>query len=97
MGYRAKSSTTGQWAHSSTIGDWACSSTTGKNSIATALGNNGKAKAGEGGAITLAHFNEQTGELIAVGSCLVGKNGIKPDTWYTLDCLGQFVECEDEE
>lgn len=25
---------------------------------------------------------------------MVGENGIKPDTWYTLNEYGDFVECE---
>ena len=65
----------------------------GKSSIAIALGGEGKAKASEGSAIVLCHYDDD-GNLIKVFSGIAGKDSIKPDTWYALDDSGELVEYE---
>ncbi len=54
-------------------------------------GREGKARAGEGGVIAFRISGcDADGGRIIVG--VVGENGIKPDTWYTLDENNQIVE-----
>ena len=39
----------------------------------------------------LAHRDHE-GKIIHIRASKVGENGIKPDTWYTLDAAGEFKE-----
>ena len=100
-GQRAHATTTGDYAHSATTGDYAHATatgghahaaTTGANSIAVAIGYNSAARAADGGFIVLAQYDGDT--VVAVKTAQVGKDGIKPDTWYTLSPTGEFVEAE---
>jgi hypothetical protein len=90
-GYRANAATTGEGANAATTGNWANAATTGEHAVAAALGINGKSKANAGGAIVCVHRNDR-GDLIAIRASKVGENGIKPDTWYSLNAAGEFVE-----
>ena len=45
--------------------------------------------------ITLAHYDSDW-TLLNVKSRKVGKGGLRPDTWYTRDDDGKFVECDDD-
>ena len=67
----------------------------GKNSVAIAFGSNAKSKAVDGSAIVCCYF-DNSGELIHIRASKVGKNGIKPDTWYTLNEDGEFIEVNNE-
>ena len=51
----------------------------------------GKAMASETGAIVLVYRNMDD-EIIHIRASKVGENGIKPDTWYTLNSDGDFIE-----
>ena len=93
-GYSAHATTTGDYAHALTAGARAKTSATGENSIAAAFGANSYARAADGGFIVLAQYDEDT--VVAVKTAQVGKDGIKPDTWYTLSPTGEFVEVEVE-
>ena len=99
-GYRSHAATTGQWSPAATTGVSSPAvttgyrshaATTGENSIAASLGRGSRAKASVGGAIVLVWY-DMTGKLRGVKSAMVGKRGIKPDTWYGLDDAGKFVE-----
>ena len=93
-GYRANAATTGNWANAATTGYRANAATTGEGAIAAALGVGAKAKANAGGAIVLAHRDDD-GALLGVKAAMVGQDGIEPDTWYSLDESGAFVKAED--
>lgn len=69
-------------------------SATGEHSVACGLGWNNKAMACESGAIVLTYRNMED-EIIHIRASKVGENGIKADTWYQLDEIGDFVEVED--
>ena len=55
-----------------------------------ASGKNSKAKASLGSAIVLCAYDND-GVLIHVKSAITGKK-VKPDTWYTLNQDGKFIE-----
>jgi len=92
-GYRAASSATGDQAASSATGDHAASSATGKNSVAMNIGIQGKAKAGKDCAIVLCN-HDSAYNIRHIRASKVGENGIKEDTYYTLDDDGNFKEYE---
>ena len=89
----ANAATTGDRANAATTGDWANAATTGEHAVAAAIGTEGKAKASVGGAIVLCYRNDN-GHLIHIRASKVGENGIKPDVWYSLDEVGEFIESE---
>jgi hypothetical protein len=89
----ANAATTGYRANAATTGDWANAATTGEHAVAAAIGTEGKAKASVGGAIVLCYRNDN-GHLIHIRASKVGENGIKPDVWYSLDEIGEFIESE---
>ena len=93
-GEGANAATTGEGANAATTGNWANAATTGEGAIAAALGVGAKAKANAGGAIVLAHRDDD-GALLGVKAAMVGQDGIEPDTWYSLDESGAFVKAED--
>ncbi len=66
-------------------------SATGEHSVAMSVGWKGKAMASETGAIVLVYRNMDD-EIIHIRASKVGENGIKPDTWYTLNSDGDFIE-----
>ena len=99
-GYRANAATTGEGANAATTGYEANAATTGyranaattgEGAVAAALGVGARGKASAGGAIVLAHRDED-GRLLGVFSSMVGQNGIKPDVWYELDASGRPVK-----
>ena len=92
-GKEGEVATTGEGANAATTGDWANAATTGEHAVAAAIGTEGKAKASVGGAIVLCYRNDN-GHLIHIRASKVGENGIKPDVWYSLDEVGEFIESE---
>jgi hypothetical protein len=97
-GDRAASSATGARAASSATGDRAASLATGSHSSSEVLENeftqgNGsaiatgyasKVRAPLGCALFLVERDSKTGTIINVWSGIVGKNNIKPNTWYMI-------------
>jgi len=63
----------------------------GDNSIVASVGNNSKAKVGDNGLIVLTYYSESERRNKA-SIAYVGENGIKKNTWYTLDSNGKLVE-----
>ena len=71
----------------------------GKFSTAAATGVDGRARGAEGSALFLVYrdvsgdWDDQTyGRIVHARAVIVGQDGIKPDTWYTLDADGNVVE-----
>ena len=81
-GYQGAASNSGTRGAASNSGDYG---------VAAALGFEGKSKSSESGAIVCVYRNDD-GKLIHIRASKVGDDGIKPDTWYTLDENGEFVE-----
>ena len=103
-GYRSAATNTGNWSAATNTGNWSAATNTGyqsvaevsgEHSIAASLGEKSKARAGVNGAIVCVYRNDD-GELIHIRASKVGENGIKPDTWYTLNKNGEFIEVNDE-
>ena len=94
-GDQSTAATSGDQSTAATSGDWSTAIASGKNSVAIAFGSEAKSKAVDGSAIVCCYF-DNSGELIHIRASKVGKNGIKPDTWYTLNKDGDFVEVSDE-
>ena len=102
-GYQSAASNTGDYSAASNTGYQSAASNTGNrsaaevsgsHSVAAAFGIESKARASENSAIVLCYRNDE-GELIHIRASKVGDNGVKPDTWYTLNEDCQFVEIEE--
>ena len=89
-GCRSASSATGNSSASSATGYRSASSATGVAAVALNTGLYGKASASEGAAIVLCFHNDDK-TLKHIRCSKVGENGIKPDTFYTLNSEGEFV------
>ncbi|VGP71069.1 hypothetical protein SB5531_00796 [Klebsiella variicola] len=87
-------SNTGDYSAASNTGNRSAAEVSGSHSVAAAFGIEGKARASVNSAIVLCYRNDE-GELIHIRASKVGADGIKPDTWYTLNADGQFVEIEE--
>ena len=90
-GYQGAASATGGRGAASATGYQGAASATGLHSVAMGAGGQGKAMAAETGAIVLVYRNIDD-EIIHIRASKVGDNGIKPNTWYTLNSDGDFIE-----
>ena len=86
-------SSTGDRGAASSTGYQGAASSTGKDSVAMASGCAGKAKGAIGCALFLVHRNDEY-QIEKAAAAIVGKGGIKPDVWYTLNRSGAFIEWE---
>ena len=84
-------SATGYQGAASATGYQGAASAEGPASVALSSGPSGQAKASATSAIVLVYRNNE-GDLLHIRASKVGENGIKPDTWYSLDEHGNFVE-----
>ena len=94
-GYQSVATNTGCRSVATNTGCRSATEVSGEHSIAASLGEKSKARAGVNGAIVCVYRNDD-GELIHIRASKVGENGIKPDTWYTLNEDGEFIEVNDE-
>ena len=90
-GYQGAASATGDWGAASATGDRGAASATGDRGAAMASGDEGRAKGIDGNALFLV-FRDDNYKIIHARAAIVGRDGIKPDTFYMLDKDGQFVE-----
>lgn len=82
----------GNRSASVSVGNFSRALATGDSSVAVSTGIDSKSKAGIGGAIVCVYRDSEDGSIIHIKASKVGENGIKPDTWYTLDANGDFME-----
>ena len=94
-GYRSAATNTGYRSAATNTGNQSAAEVSGEHSIAASFGEKSKARAGVNGAIVCVYRNDD-GELIHIRASKVGENGIKPDTWYTLNEDGEFIEVNNE-
>jgi hypothetical protein len=100
-GYRSAATNTGDQSAATNTGYQSAATNTGyqsaanvegEKSVAISSGYQGKAKASKGSAIFLV-FRDEEYNIIHAKAAIAG-NEIKPDTWYSLDEIGNFVEVE---
>ena len=106
-----KETNTGDWSAATNTGERSAATNTGnrsaatienkegeegknKHAVAIATGYQSKARASLGSAIVCVYRNDDM-ELIHIKAAITGQNGIKPDTFYTLDENGEFIEAND--
>ena len=95
-GDQSAATNTGNWSAATNTGDRSVAEVSGRGSIAITIGHNSKSKADNGGAIVCV-YRDCSGNLMHIKASKVGENGIKANTWYTLDANGEFVEVESDE
>ena len=95
-GYQSAATNTGYRSAATNTGDWSAAEVSGCGSIAIATGLNSKSKADNGGAIVCV-YRDCNGDLMHIKASKVGENGIKANTWYTLDANGEFIEFDSDE
>ena len=95
-GYQSAATNTGYQSAATNTGNWSAAEVSGRGSVAIAIGRNSKSKADNGGAIVCV-YRDSNGDLIHIKASKVCENGIKANTWYTLDANGEFVEVESDE
>ena len=67
------------------------SSSSGNNGLSVARGIGARVKGGDNAVLVIA-IEDNFENIVHFNTAIVGKDGIKPDTWYTLDENGEFVE-----
>ena len=87
---------TGYQSAATNTGNRSAAEVSGCGSVAIAIGRSSKSKADNGGAIVCV-YRDCNGDLMHIKASKVGENGIKANTWYTLDADGEFVEVENDE
>jgi hypothetical protein len=101
-GPRSTASVTGERSVASVINIESSASATGEmgaaeamgwDSVALAAGIRGRVRAALGSAIVVCH-RDAKGRLINIRAGIVGRDGLRPGVWYSLDADGQFVEAE---
>ena len=95
-GYQSAATNTGNRSAATNTGDWSAAEVSGCGSVAIAIGWNSKSKADNDGAIVCV-YRDCNGNLMHIKASKVGENGIKANTWYTLDANGEFIEVESDE
>ena len=91
-GDRSVATVTGQWSAATATGYQSAATATGLRSAATATGYEGKVRGKDGCALFLVERDERM-EIVSVWSGIAGRDGIKPDIFYTLKS-GQPVETD---
>ena len=104
-GYQSAATNTGDYSAATNTGYQSAATNTGyqsaakvsgHESVAIAIGRNSKSKADNGGAIVCV-YRDSNGDLIHIKASKVGENGIKANTWYTLDADGEFIKVDSDE
>jgi len=89
----SRQAASGTYSRQAASGNYSRQAASGCKSIAMIAGADGKIKIGKEGAMALTWWDKEVRPRISVG--YEGENGIKADTWYTLDDNGNFIECEE--
>ena len=90
-GYQGAASATGTRGAASATGYQGAASATGDQGAAMACGYAGKAMGAIGNALFLVYRDDDY-VIRKAAAAIVGENGIKPDTWYSLSAEGEFIE-----
>ena len=93
-GDRSAATNTGDRSVATNTGDQSVAKVSGRGSVAIAIGRDSKSKADNGGAIVCV-YRDCNGNLMHIKASKVGENGIKANTWHTLNADGEFVESDE--
>lgn len=91
-GYSSTGAASGDSSTGAASGNSSKAVVTGKHSCALSGGKEGCVKGIGGCALFLVYRHPKTMEIIYAWSGIVGKDGIKPDVWYSLDASGNPIE-----
>ena len=96
-GDQGAASATGNRGAASATGYRGAASATGSHGIAVAAGIKSRAMGAKGCALFLVYRDADAdgdgyGRIIHAKAAIVGEHGIKPDTWYSLNAEGEFIE-----
>ncbi len=87
-GWQGAASATGEQGAASATGERGAASATGERGAAMASGFDGRVRGKDGNALFLTErsddYGPDHGKIIAVWAGIVGHDGVKADTWYTL-------------
>ena len=81
----------GDYSQLAASGDYSKLAASGNSSIACNAGASGRVKGGNKCALSLARWVVAE-KRFRITVAYVGENGIKPNTWYELNSVGEFVE-----
>jgi len=98
-GDQSAATNTGNRSAATNTGYQSAASVEGKHAVAAATGIEGRAKASAGSAMVLCYRDkdgdgDDYGRIRHIRAAIAGRDGVKPDTWYSLDAAGNFVEVE---
>ena len=91
-GYMSVSTSTGERSVSTSTGERSVSTNTGKHGIALASGVESRVMGADGCALFLVYRNKNDGAIEHAWAGIAGRNGVKPEAWYTLNSDGLLVE-----
>jgi len=78
------------YSNNASSGDCSRNEASGKNFVIVCAGKDSQAKGVDGTLIALTHYVDNLPEKIVTGK--IGTDGLKVDTWYSLDNNGKFIE-----
>ena len=90
-GYYGAATASGNYGAATASGNSGAATASGYSGAATASGRNGKARGKDGCALFLVRRDSEW-RIIHAKALIVGRDGIKADTYYTLDSSGNPVE-----
>jgi hypothetical protein len=90
-GYSGAATASGNYGAATASGYSGAATASGNYGAATASGRNGRARGKDGCALLLV-FRDSDWKIVHAKAAIVGKEGIKADTWYSLNDSGEFVE-----
>jgi hypothetical protein len=90
-GHHGAATASGDQGAATASGDHGAATASGNHGAATASGDQGRVRGKDGNALFLVH-RDASGNITHAWAGIVGRNGIKPDTWYRLGPDGNPVE-----
>ena len=88
----SKAASSGDYSKAASVGYRSTAASAGERTIAMVAGLHGQAKAGPHGAFALPWLD---GDQVCIAVGTVGRDGIKPDTWYRAGDQGQLIEVKE--